>query len=53
MTTMTKEERKSMLNYSDIQKILDNLSESLLDHTCKTIPKERLYLHPYIDVYFQ
>ena len=54
MTTMTKEERKSMLNYSDIQKILDNLSESLLDHTCKTIPKERLHLPSpdYIDNVF-
>ncbi len=32
-----------MIGYNDIEKILGDRAEYFLSHTCKTIPKERLY----------
>lgn len=32
------------MNYGDIQKLLGNEAESLLNHKCTTIPKEKLHL---------
>jgi class I fructose-bisphosphate aldolase len=32
------------MNYSEIQKLLGSDAEKLLNHTCKTVPKEQLHL---------
>ena len=44
MVTITQKGSTSMLNYSEIQSILDDSSDYLLGHQCKTINKNRLHL---------
>jgi class I fructose-bisphosphate aldolase len=54
MTTMTTKE-SSMLNYSDIQTILEDDAESLLNHQSTTISRDRLHLPSphFIDTVFR
>ena len=44
MVTITQKGSTSMLNYSEIQSILDDSADYLLGHKCQTIKKDRLHL---------
>jgi fructose-bisphosphate aldolase, class I len=44
MTTATKKRNTSQRSFTEIQSILAEQSDNLLQHTCKTIDKERLHL---------